>query len=248
MHSLSRAVGLTTVLILSYALPSTAAAQWYVAGYIGDAHTQNATVSIDVPSASQALDFHDVTFRSESFQPRRYYGLRLGRLSGSNQRLGYEIELIHLKVIANEDRSYSVTAKAGTTFPASAAVPMNLVVQEFRMTHGLNFAFFNVVMRRPLGAGGSGPVSLMLRAGGGPTFPHAETIVNGGLVHHYEYGGLAGQGAAGLEVRLPYRAMAMVEYKLTYTHPELTITNGTASTSALSHHITFGVGFALTKR
>ena len=116
------------------------------------------------------------------------------------------------------------------------------------MTHGLNFALFNVVMRRPLGASGSGPLALMLRTGGGPMFPHAETIVNGGVVHHYEYAGLGVQGAAGLEVRLPYRGSVLAEYKLTYARPEIEIVNGTSTMSAVSHHLTAGVAIAITRR
>jgi hypothetical protein len=119
------------------------------------------------------------------------------------------------------------------------------VVQEYQMTHGLNLALVNLVVRRPIG---TGPVAMMFRAGGGPTFPHAETTVNNVVAHQYEYGGLSAQGAAGVEVDLPFRTMAFAEYKLTYAHPELTTGSGTAFSSALSHHIAVGVGIALTSR
>jgi len=241
---ISSAAILTFVLLF----PVAASAQWYLAGYIGGSHTQNATVKIRVPAVPLALDFHDVRFISESLQPRRYYGLRLGHLGGSDRRLGFEIELIHMKAIADTSRDYDVTVGSGTSLPPGGATPMDLVVQEYRMTHGLNFALFNVVVRRPFGASGSGPVSLMLRAGAGPTFPHAETTVNGGVVHHYEYAGPAAQGAAGVEIRLPYRASVLAEYKLTYVRPEIDVTGGTSTTSSLSHHITVGFGLALTRR
>ena len=87
---------------------------------------------------------------------------------------------------------------------------------------------------------------MMLRTGGGPTFPHAETIVNGGLVHHYEYAGLAAQVAAGLDVRVGHRLSALAEYKLTYCKPDIEITGGHSTTTALSHHISVGLTIAIT--
>lgn len=164
--------------------------------------------------------------------------------------------MIHMKAIADTSRVYTVTAAGGTSLLASlnsiaaagllADAPMNVVVGEFQMTHGLNLALFNVVVRRPLGPGGSGPVALMIRTGAGLAFPHAETTVFRAVAHHYEFGGPAGQGAVGIEVRLPYRLSAVAEYKLTYAHLGLTTAHGTASMSALSHHISVGVTFALT--
>src|SRR5262245_12353860 len=98
-------------------IPASASAQWYLAGYIGGTHTQNADVSIHQPSVPLDVDFHDVQFISESLQPRRYYGLRLGRLGGSDHRLGYEIELIHMKAIGDTTRSYATTIAAGSVLP-----------------------------------------------------------------------------------------------------------------------------------
>src|SRR5690349_12779278 len=120
--------------------------------------------------------------------------------------------------------------------PSGGVAPMNLVVQEYRMTHGVNLALVNVVMRRPIG-GGNGPVKLMLRAGTGVTVPHAETTVLGGTVHHYEFGGPGAQGAAGLQFRLAYGLAAMAEYKLTFVHPTIDITGGDSTTSAIAHHV-----------
>ena len=79
------------------------------------------------------------------------------------------------------------------------------------MTHGVNLALFNVVIREPLGRSGSGPVTLALRLGAGASFPHGETTVNGGVVHHYEYGGPGAQAAAGLHVRVAPRVSAVAE-------------------------------------
>ena len=239
-------IGLSFLAILAWhaALPADASAQWYLGGSIGGNHSQNATVSLRAPADNLSLDFHDVQFAAESNQGRRYYGLRLGRMGPHDRRLGFEVEMIHLKAIADTTRSYDVTVGAGTSLPAGGASPMNRVVQEYMMTHGVNLALFNVVLRKPLG---TGRTALVGRAGGGVTFPHAETIVNGGVVHHYEFGGPGAQGAVGFEVRLAGRASAIAEYKLTYARPTIDIVHGTAWTTLVSHHLSVGLTIALTR-
>ena len=108
------------------------------------------------------------------------------------------------------------------------------------MTHGVNLALVNVVMRRPIGSGG-GPVDLMLRAGTGVTFPHAESTVRDGVIHGYEFGGPGVHGAAGLQFRLLYGLAAMAEYKLTYVRPTIDIAGGDSTTSAIAHHLMAGL-------
>jgi hypothetical protein len=238
-----RAVSIVVVIGWFFASPAPASAQWYIGAYLGASHTHDATVSVREPGL--ALDFHDVKFYGYSQAPRRYYGVRLGWLGRPGRSLGVEVELIHLKAVGDTGLDYSVSAADGNLVPIEDASPMNRVVQEYQMTHGLNLALVNLVMRRPIG---TAPAALMLRVGGGPSFPHAETTVNDVIAHQYEYGGLSAQGAAGVEFDLPFRTMAFAEYKLTYAHPELTTGAGTASSSALSHHIAFGVGIALTSR
>lgn len=231
-------------LVCSLGTPGIASAQWYVAGYLGGNHTHDAAVSIRVPSENLAVDFHDVRFAAEPTVPRRYYGLRIGRMFGG-RRLGLELELIHMKAIGDTDRTYDVTVQPGSTPPPGGAAPMNLVVSEYRMTHGLNLCFVNAVFRQTLG--GSDSVSLMLRGGGGPTFPHAETTVLGRVKHGYEYAGFGAQGAAGIEIRLPYRLSVVTEYKLTYARPKISLADGTASMTAVTHHVVAGMAYQVTK-
>lgn len=242
-------IGLCVAAMLAVHLagPDQASAQWYIDGAIGGSRNQNADVSIRVPSASLALDFHDVRLLAESSRPRRYYVLRLGRQARS-RALGWEVELIHLKAVADTSRSYEVTVGTGTQPPATGVSPMNLVVQEYAMTHGVNLGVVNVVLRHPLGWFGPDRAAFALRGGVGATFPHAETVINGSGVYHYEYGGPGAHGAAGLRVRIVPRVAVVTEYKFTYARPRIDVAGGGEGwTTLASHHAIVGASFDLTR-
>jgi len=236
---------LALAILLVAARPAPAAAQWYFEWAAGASHSLDADVSIRQPSQGVALDFHKVRFEGQSNYPRRYYSVRIGH-TGKSGRLGWEIEQIHLKAVGLTRGTYDVTAVSGTSLPATGVSPMNLYVQEYQMTHGVNLAVFNVVMRRPVG-GASAPVTLALRAGAGASFPHAESTVNGGVVHQYEYGGPGAQVAGGLHIRVLPRVAAITEYKFTWTRPKIDIAGGTGWTTLLSHHFTVGFSIGLTQ-
>jgi hypothetical protein len=225
-------------------LPGVASAQWYLEGSAGAVHSLNATVSIRQPSENIALDFHDVRFEGQSNYPRRYYSVRVGR-TGKSGRIGWEVEQIHLKAVALVDRTYDVTAGSGTAVPSTGVSPMNQYVQEYQMTHGVNLALVNMVVHRPLGSSRS-PISLALRFGAGASFPHAETTINGGVIHHYELGGPGAQAAAGVRVLVFPRLSAITEYKFTWTRPKIDIVGGEAWTTLVSNHVIAGFSLDLT--
>jgi hypothetical protein len=86
-----------------------------------------------------------------------------------------------------------------------------------------------------------------MRVGAGASFPHAETTINGGVVHHYEYGGPGAQAAAGLHIRVLRRVAAITEYKFTWTRPTIDIVGGTAWTHVVTHHVIAGFSIGLTR-
>ena len=191
------------------AVPRTASAEWYLAVYLGGNHTLDSTVSIREPSRNLSIDFHDVQFAAQPNYPRRYYGWRVGKMFGAGRSFGIEFEHIHMKALADTSLSYDVEVGAGTVLPPGGAKPMNNVVEEYQMTHGLNLTFVNLVMRRPLNS--SGKLALVLRGGAGPSFPHAESTVLGEVRHEYQFAGFDAQGAAGLQIQLPYRLSVVTD-------------------------------------
>jgi hypothetical protein len=227
------------------ATATEARAQWYAAAYLGGSHTRPATVAIDRPAEGVSLEFEDVEFEERSFKSPQYYGLRFGRWFGERRRLGLEIEWIHAKAYGLTDRRYDVTGEAGAYADRiQPPAAMNALVSRYAMSHGLNFLFANVAVRSPIG---QGPFTTILRAGAGPSLPHAETTFAGEEREQYEYGGFGVHAAAGVEIRVYRMISAAVEYKFTFARPEIDIAGGTGQTTALSHHLALGLAFRLSR-
>jgi hypothetical protein len=215
--------------LLLLSLASPASAQWYGAVYLGANTTRPADIT--VKGDGYDLTFPKVTFEARPFESPQYYGWRVGRFLDDTRRLGVEVEFIHLKVIANPNQ-------------------LGPAVQQYRMTHGLNFLVANLVSRRPLGrsAYGDSPFALISRLGAGVTVPHAETTILGVLKEQYEYAGLGAHAAIGVNARIKGRLSVVTEYKATYAKPRITTAhNGTGQTTTLTHHIAVGFAFGLSR-
>jgi hypothetical protein len=196
---------------------------------VGANKTQPADIA--VKGDGYDLRFPKVDFEARPLESPQYYGWRLGRFLNDTRRLGVELEFIHLKVIAD---------------PAQ----LGPEVQQYRMTHGLNFLVVNLASRLPFGrsAYGDAPFALISRLGGGITIPHGETTILNVTQEQYEYGGLGAHAAIGLTARLKGRLSLVTEYKLTYAKPRITTAhNGTGQTTALTHHVAVGFAFGLTR-
>lgn len=237
----------TTVRILSSLLlclpalllhPGAAEAQWYTSVYLGANHTPAADVTIEQPSANTSLRFRDVSFSARPFASPQYYGIRIGRLVGERRRLGVELEFIHLKVIGETGKTFEAS---GTLEGAEVQGPvrMDSIVQQYAMTHGLNFFVINLVSKHPTGRAGA----FVVRLGAGGTMPHAESTVRGVNREQYEYGGPGFHTSAGYEAGLTRWTTAFVEYKLTAARPAISIAAGTGRTTSVSHHIAAGFTF-----
>ncbi len=223
--------------------PARADAQWYFASFTGANVTRPAVVTVDQPARQRSLSFGPVTSEARPFESRQYYGGRLGRFIGTHG-FAIEAEFLHPKVIVHTDEVVPVVGVEGGV-PIDAALPMNRFVEHYAMTHGLNFLLVDLVWRQPLGPGGAAsPVGLALRAGVGPVIPGANVLIDKVATLDYQYAGLGGQVAAGLDVRV-YRVLsATIEYKLTRVRPVIDLTGGgTGRMTALTHHVAFG--FAL---
>jgi hypothetical protein len=121
---------------------------------------------------------------------------------------------------------------------------MNVVVSRYVMSHGLNFLLVNLTFRRPVG---QGPMTIVARGGAGPTLPHAESTVGGVSREQYEFGGLGIHGAAGIDVKIHRWLSGVVEYKLTYAKPEITIAGGSGRMTAITQHVAVGLAFGLSR-
>ena len=233
--------GLSILLVSTCALllPVEVEAQWYAGVFLGANHTHSSPVTIAQPALDRSFTFDEVDFDGRPFESPQYYGWRIGRLLGAAQRFGVELEFIHLKVIGRTDRAYPVSG-LGT---GETSVTMNTVVQRYSMTHGLNFALANLVMRTPI----RGPFALVWRAGAGPTIPHAESTIDHQPRDQYEYGGLGAQLSIGVDIRSWRFLSTTAEYKFTIARPEIDVVDGTGVTTAATHQIALGLAFSLTR-
>jgi hypothetical protein len=237
---------LCTVFLFS---PRVARAQWYVAGYLGTNRTLAAPVSVDQPTRNTSLTLDGVTFEARPFKSPQYYGVRVGRLFGEQRRFGVEFEWIHPKAYADTTQVVHITGRLnGVNIDTNAR--MDTIVQRYAMSHGMNFALFNAVVRVPLdedGAGFASRVALTARAGAGPMLPHAENTVAGESREQYEAGGLGYQVAGGVDVHLAGWLSAVADYKFGRATPEVMIVAGTGRTTANVHQLAFGLALGFSR-
>lgn len=242
MRSDSRAAAVVVTVVCALC-PATARADWRLSGFLGHAQTQSSTIDLTLASQSTHVQLLDVDYRGESFRSPQYYGVRATWISEAHPWLGIEGEWIHAKVFAEVDRNVRVvgTLRGG---PIDAVVPLSSIVRRLSMSHGLNFILASVAARRVFGppkADGSPRIVGVVRAGAGPTMPHAESHLDNSFVDQYEGGGLGTQVGGGLEIALWRRIGALGEYKFTWASPEIDVAGGQAKIPSRSHHFVFGL-------
>jgi lipid A oxidase len=232
------------VLTIACALcPATARADWILSGFLGHARTQSSTIDLTVAGQSTQLQLLDVNYRGESFRSPQYYGVRATWISEAHPWLGIEGEWIHAKVYAEADRDVHVRGTLRGV-PIDAVMPLSSIAQRLSMSHGLNFILANVAARRgfgPANADGSRRLIGVVRAGVGPTMPHAESQLDNTYFEQYEGGGIGAQVGAGFEVALWGPIGALGEYKFTWASPEIDVAGGQAKIPSRSHHFVFGL-------
>ena len=227
-------------------LPSRAHADWIASAYLGHVWTRSSTVTLALPDRQTAVEIAGVEYRSESLTSPQYYGYRVTWVPGGHRWIGVEAEVIHAKVFAEVDRSVRIQ---GTLRGAEvdASVLLSSVVQRLAMSHGLNFIFVNVALRRELGPVDSRGVArfvIVVRAGAGPTVAHAEsTIDHVANRDEYQSGGLGTQVAGGIEATVWRRLAVLGEYKFTWASPQIDVAGGQATIPSRSHHVVGGLAY-----
>ena len=224
--------------------PATAEAEWVLGGYLGAAHTMTAALSVTQPLADTNVTLTSVEYHGASFTPPIYYGYRVAYFLSDVSWLGFEAEVIHLKVYARTD-GFSRASGRVMGLSIDGDVPVRVIVESFSISHGLNFAILNVVVRRALSGRSDGPVTFLARGGIGPTVPHAESRIGGVFEEGHEIGAPGMQVATGIEVRHGRRLGVIAEYKLTTTNQTVSISEGEAHGRFTSHHGVFGLTWHL---
>jgi hypothetical protein len=190
-----------------------------MAAFVGNAWTAANTLQLTRSESPAEVRFDGVSYDDRSWRAPVYYAARIGGCLPAVSWLDIEAEFIHLKTYAN---------------PARLGPPM----PRFAMSHGLNFVFVNAAARIP-----TGRVTVVLRAGAGPTVPHVETSVGGRTLEAYQFGSPAWQAAAGLELPVWRGVFAAGEAKWTRTRETLDVPGGSLRGVFSTRHLVAGVGW-----
>jgi hypothetical protein len=230
---------------LALCLPSSARADWMASGFLGHPWTRSSTVVLTLPDRQTAIEIAGVEYRGESFTSPQYYGYRITWVPGTRRWMGIEAEVIHAKVFAQTGRVVDIRGTLRGS-ASDASLPLSSIVQRLAMSHGLNFIFANVALRREFGPAdsrGTRRYVAVVRAGAGPTIAHAESTIDHVNRDRYESGGLGAQAAGGLEVTV-WRSLAVLgEYKFTWATPQLDVAGGQATVPARSQHLVGGLAY-----
>jgi hypothetical protein len=217
---------------------ASADAQWLFAAYGGAAVTRPSDVQIEKPETDTALRFDDTPFEGRSFDAPVYYGYRAGRMISARHGLFVAAEFIHAKAYATVTEVYGSGVLQGAPVHQ---VPMSGIVDRFAMSHGLNFLFADIGIRRQL----LPRLASTLIAGAGPMLPHVESEIDGLPREGYQLGGTGFQVAVGAEERVSRHVSLLAEYKWTRAIMRVTFAGGEASLSPMSHHGVVGVAVAI---
>lgn len=224
------------VAALLIAIPALAHGQWIVSAYGGAMHTQSSDVRVEDDRTNTSLVFEDAGFEGRSSQSPIYYGYRIGHRVGGTRWLFVEAEVIHGKLYPREP---ATTLGAGTLRGTIVSrVPFDAVIQDFNLSHGLNFILINALARRTFP---NRRVTATARLGAGPLLPHAESLVEGTRRGDYQWAGIGMQVSGGGELTI-WRTLAVTaEYKWTHARPRVSLARGDAMLTTTSHHIAIGL-------
>ena len=210
--------------VLVFAVPGSARADWLFAGYMGVASTSSNTLTV-TPAAGNPFALQSVDYEGEAFRSPWYYGVRAGWLPAATKGIGVEIEWTHAKAIAQID-------------------PRSSDLNAFQQSHGLNFLLGNLAYRfSPRCAGRCTPV---VRGGVGISTPHVESTFRNVHQEQYQRGGFAWQLGGGLEYHVWQFVYGIADARITrVTEHHLRGAGVEIAGSFFTRHVDFGVALRL---
>ncbi len=232
------------VVVLVAGLAASARAEIDVSFFGGVALTQDSDLDLRKTPGTD-LTFQDVSFEGRDFETPPFYGARALWFANEDSHWGFGAEFFHIKLYAQTDDVLHLSGQRNGV-GVDANERLGNTVQEFSLSHGLNFALADVVYRWFPGRRGPGfPNCLQPYAGLGlgAAIPHVEaTVLGGSHFEEYQLRGPAVQGLVGVNVDLTRHWGVMFEYKFTYAHlGELDIPNGSIELTPLTHNFVAGI-------
>lgn len=219
---------------------AAARAEIALSAYTGSSYTRRSDLHLEQAAIGTDATFGQVRWAPRPFSPAPYYGLRVSWFPTSAARFGASFDFTHYKAYARTGRAVPVRG-AWRGEPVSAEEPMDVRVQQFEVSHGVNLAALSLVYRQAWGRwrpyGG---------AGVGLYFPHAEATLGPDFTSaDYQAGGVGFQLLAGVEYAVARHWSAFLELKFDAGELDLDFEDGMrASTDLRTLHAVAGIAFS----
>ena len=213
--------------------------------FTGVALTQDSDLDLHQAGGTD-LTFHDVSFEGRDFETPPYYGIRALWFPSEASHWGFGAEFFHMKIYAETGDTVRVTGRRAGV-PVNDDERIDNTIEQFSLSHGLNYALGDIVYRWMPGRRGEdflGHLTPYAGVGLGLAIPHVESNVNGNFHQEYQVHGPGVQALAGLNVVLTRHWGLMFEYKFTYANLDsLDIPGGSIEVTPLNHHLVTGLTF-----
>ena len=225
---------------------STARAEFDLSIFTGVALSQDSDLDLHQTRGTD-LTFHNVSFEGRDFETPPFYGARLLWFPSEESHWGFGAEFFHIKLYAQTGDTAHVTGPRNGV-GVDDNEPIDNTLQQFSLSHGLNYALADIVYRWQPGNRGEdffGHLQPYVGLGLGAAIPHVESEVNGNFHEEYQFHGPGVQGLAGVNVNLTKHWGLLFEYKFTYANLDsLEIPGGSIEVTPLTHNIVAGLTFS----
>ena len=244
---MTKLLSITASLLFVFGLfAQSARAEFDLSVFTGVALSQDSDLDLRQVGGTD-LTYHDVSFEGRDFETPPFYGARLLWFPGEETHWGFGAEFFHLKLYAQTDETAHVTGRR-SGFPVDTNERIDNTLQQFSLSHGLNYALADIVYRWQPGQRGDdflGHLEPYVGLGLGAAIPHVESEVNGNFHEEYQLHGPGVQGLAGVNVSLTKHVGLLFEYKLTYANLDsLDIPGGSIEVTPITHNVVAGLTFS----
>lgn len=206
---------LASVFLALVAFSTTARAEFDFSIFTGVALTQDSDLELHQNGGTD-LTYRDVSFEGRDFEPPPFYGSRLLWFPHDDAHWEFGAEFFHIKLYAQTDETAHLTGtRNGVAVDDNERIDNTL--QQFSLSHGLNYALADIVYRWQPGQHGEDflvHLEPYVGLGLGAAVPHVESEVNGNFHEEYQLHGPGVQALAGVKVGLTKYVGLMIEYKL----------------------------------
>jgi lipid A oxidase len=237
---------LTVAIVCLGALGTAARAEVDLSIFTGVALTQENDLRLRQDEGND-LTFHDVSFEGRDFETPPFYGARALWFPSEESHWGFGAEFFHIKLYAETGDTVHVTGRRNDV-GVNDNERIDDTIEQFSLSHGLNFALGDIVYRWLPGHRGEdflGHLQPYAGVGLGLAIPHVESNVGGTFHEEYQLHGPGVEALAGVNVTLTRHWGLMFEYKFTYANLDsLDIPGGSIELTPLTHNLVTGLTFS----